>query len=246
LRNRLRKSWAESFGYDAEPKDTAICDWDRCGAYRDFFFECKKTSALTEFEHYNIVGNLTGHRGTEIYKELLKPIIVYFPKIKFFCVAEKWENFGYGYEFSFYMFDDGYDASLDDGWFDGDNGEFWFVKPEDFDAEKHGKYYVVTETETIGIEGIEENDLNDSDKNQAQCDYWADRIRGPRRSVSRPSCRILRRSYRYRSLVTLDPGTAQVRQSAYSSPNTPKPSPGQADGAFLLWRHLDIIREVCL
>jgi hypothetical protein len=170
---------AESFDYNA-PKDMAIKDWD-CYGEIEFFATCKKTSELTEFEHYNIVGGLSGGDSqTVIYKMLLKPIIEYFPKIDFFCVARRWRNFGYGYTFSYYIFDEGrYYDSPDDEYFDGDNGAFWDVASEDFDAEKHGKYTFNSETETLCLDGIVDLESDACDRNLALCDYYRDTVVNP-------------------------------------------------------------------
>jgi hypothetical protein len=184
FRKVLRKSWAKEFlnGKTESSDNRPLIEWAGYGDTVDTSLTCNKPSELGEFDHYHIVLCFSGSSYTKVYKELLKNTIKYFPALSFFVVSESWENFGHGYNFSYYMFENGdvFDNdNPDDDSYDEDNGNSWFVSPEGYKSKIHGKYYVDISTGKIGVGTNGKTDLANDAMNQAMCDYYRDTIVNP-------------------------------------------------------------------
>jgi hypothetical protein len=184
FRKNFRQGWAREFsaGKNESSEKGPLIKWAGYGRTIDTAYGCKISSKFSEFEHYNITICFSGSRNTKVYKEILKPLIEFFPEIDFFVVVESYENGGYGYNLSYYMFEEGSvldDDNPDDEYLDSDNGEVWFVTPEEYDPKIHGAYYVDTLNVTVGAPTDEKDDLDNDAMNQAQCDYLFDTVINP-------------------------------------------------------------------
>jgi len=171
LRSAIYKGWAKEF--DAQD-DIPIVEWAPFESDEPGF---TKQTEFGKKDHFNIEFLLGCSGATKVYNNLIVPLVEFFTDLDFFVISQHWEDFGYGFHLSFYIFGEDPDRETpDDREFDcegEDLGGYWFVTAEEFDEdpEKFKPYLdAVLAVDDFYVE--EGDEIPNNYKSQAVCNYF--------------------------------------------------------------------------